>query len=382
MRVGSIPPGVSSAWKRDGLPRLPNVGRVEFKAVSKSYDGMSDVVDRLGFTIEPGEFLTLLGPSGSGKTTTLMMLAGFEQPTSGDITLEDRSILALPPHARNFGMVFQNYALFPHLSVAANIAFPLTVRKRPRAEVAERVTQALEMVRLANFGSRFPAQLSGGQQQRVALARALVFEPRLVLMDEPLGALDKRLREEMQAEIRHLHQALGVTMVYVTHDQVEAMALSDRVAVLQGGRIRQLGSPRIIREAPADGFVAKFVGDTNAMLGTVEGASNSSVRLRLDDGILLIGRSPDPVQPGQRKLASVRPERIRLDPPPTLENVFEGIVEDAMYLGDRVSVTVRLPSGLPLSIDLGIGGLDLQPAPGHPTRVGWASDHCLVLDPD
>jgi putative spermidine/putrescine transport system ATP-binding protein len=382
MRVGSVPPGVSLAWKRDGLSRLPNVGRVEFKAVSKSYDGMSDVVDRLALTIEPGEFLTLLGPSGSGKTTTLMMLAGFEQPTSGDITLEDESILALPPHARNFGMVFQNYALFPHLSVADNIAFPLTVRKRPRAEVAERVTQALEMVRLGNFGSRFPSQLSGGQQQRVALARALVFEPRLVLMDEPLGALDKRLREEMQVEIRHLHQELGVTMVYVTHDQVEAMALSDRVAVFQGGRIRQLGSPRIIREAPADGFVAKFVGDTNAMLGTVEGASNSSVRLRLDDGTLLVGRSPDPVHPGQRKLASVRPERIRLDPPPMLENIFEGIVEDAIYLGDRLSVTVRLPSGLPLSIDLGIGGLDHQPTQGHPARVGWASDHCLILAPD
>ena len=216
---------------------------VRLQGIGKTYDGSTRVVDDLDLDIERGEFLTLLGPSGSGKTTTLMMLAGFETPTSGEILLDGKPLAHLPPYKRQIGMVFQNYALFPHMSVAENIAFPLSVRNTGRAEAAGRVERALEMVQLGGFGSRRPAQLSGGQQQRVAVARALVFEPKLVLMDEPLGALDKQLREQMQLEIRRLHQRLGVTMVYVTHDQHEALTMSDRIAVFHRGRIQQLDTP-------------------------------------------------------------------------------------------------------------------------------------------
>ncbi|VFT47531.1 ABC transporter ATP-binding protein [Pseudomonas aeruginosa] len=209
---------------------------VSFRGVQKSYDGETLIVKDLNLDIRKGEFLTLLGPSGSGKTTSLMMLAGFETPTAGEILLAGRSINNVPPHKRDIGMVFQNYALFPHMTVAENLAFPLSVRGMSKTDVKERVKRALSMVQLDAFAGRYPAQLSGGQQQRVALARALVFEPQLVLMDEPLGALDKQLREHMQMEIKHLHQRLGVTVVYVTHDQGEALTMSDRVAVFHQGR--------------------------------------------------------------------------------------------------------------------------------------------------
>ena len=213
---------------------------IEFDGVCKTYDGRSNVVDQLDLAIAEGEFLSLLGPSGSGKTTTLMMLAGFERPTAGHIRLKGKSIESLPPYRRNFGMVFQNYALFPHMTVGENLAFPLSVRGIGKDDVTQRVKRALDMVRLPGLETRMPAQLSGGQQQRVAVARALVFEPQLILMDEPLGALDKQLREEMQLELRGLHDRLGITMVYVTHDQSEAMTMSDRVAVFHQGRIQQV----------------------------------------------------------------------------------------------------------------------------------------------
>src|SRR5574343_936781 len=228
----------------------PTTPLVRFAGVQKTYDGLSLVVRSLDLDIQRGEFLSLLGPSGSGKTTTLMMLAGFESPTAGEILLDGAPITRTPPHKRNFGMVFQNYALFPHMSVADNVAYPLTVRKVPKAEIATRVAKALDMVQLGGRGERFPGQLSGGQQQRVALARALVFEPQLVLMDEPLGALDKQLREHMQMEIKHIHQRLGVTVVYVTHDQGEALTMSDRVAVFHQGEIQQIAPPRELYETP------------------------------------------------------------------------------------------------------------------------------------
>jgi putative spermidine/putrescine transport system ATP-binding protein len=355
---------------------------VRLERLRKSYDGLSYAVDDLSLSIFRGEFLTLLGPSGSGKTTTLMMLAGFERPTSGDIMLEGRSIQDLPPHKRDFGMVFQNYALFPHLSVADNIAFPLAVRKLPRREIGKRLTRALEMVQLNGLEQRLPAQLSGGQQQRVALARALVFEPRLVLMDEPLGALDKRLREQMQYEIKGLHRRLGITIVYVTHDQVEAMVLSDRVAVFNHGAIRQLDTPRAIHEAPADGFVARFMGETNSAVGRVETVESGRVSLRLDKGPTVVGICRRPVTPGERMLMSVRPERIRIGPPSSFENAFDAVVEDLTYLGDRLVTFVRLACGFALSVDLGIDGLDKMPQHGQSVSVGWAANHCLILDAD
>src|SRR5438034_5007003 len=247
---------------------------VRFVGIGKTYDGVMRIVDALDLDIERGEFLTLLGPSGSGKTTTLMLLAGFETPTAGEILLEGKPLSRVPPYQRNIGMVFQNYALFPHMTIAENIGFPLSVRGVPAADIAKRVGRALDMVQLGGFGARRPAQLSGGQQQRTAVARALVFEPKLILMDEPLGALDKQLREQMQFEIRHLHQRLGVTMVYVTHDQSEALTMSDRIAVFHRGKIQQLGDPERIYEEPRNAFVARFVGENNRFEGKLESAGN------------------------------------------------------------------------------------------------------------
>ena len=249
-----------------------NDALISFKGVQKTYDGTQLVVRDLNLDIQRGEFLSLLGPSGSGKTTTLMMLAGFESPTAGDIFLDGKPITRTPPHKRNFGMVFQNYALFPHMTVAENIAYPLRVRKLPNAERDAKVKRALEMVQMGAMGGRYPSQMSGGQQQRVALARAMVFDPQLVLMDEPLGALDKQLREHMQIELKALHRQLGVTFVYVTHDQSEALTMSDRVAVFNDGRIQQIDRVDRLYETPSNRFVASFVGDNAVLDATVHAA--------------------------------------------------------------------------------------------------------------
>ena len=270
---------------------------VRFSGVQKTYDGEQLVVRALDLDIQRGEFLSLLGPSGSGKTTTLMMLAGFESPTAGDILLDGKQITRTPPHKRNFGMVFQNYALFPHLTVGQNVAYPLTVRKVPKAEQAERVKKALDMVRLSGMADRLPARLSGGQQQRVALARALVFNPQLVLMDEPLGALDKQLREHMQIELKELHRQLGVTFVYVTHDQGEALTMSDRVAVFNEGVIQQLADVESLYETPSNRFVAGFVGDSTVITGTLQG-SGTAWALQLPDGQRLPGLNVNHLAPG------------------------------------------------------------------------------------
>ena len=243
---------------------------VQFEKVQKSYDGTTLVVKDLNLSIARGEFLTLLGPSGSGKTTCLMMLAGFEAATHGEIRLAGRPIGNVAPHRRGIGMVFQNYALFPHMTVAENLAFPLQVRGMGRNEIRRRVARVLDMVKLGGMERRRPAQLSGGQQQRIAVARALVFEPDLVLMDEPLGALDKNLREQMQYEIRRMHENLGVTIVYVTHDQSEALTMSDRIAVFDDGVIQQLAAPDTLYERPENAFVARFIGENNRLLGRIK----------------------------------------------------------------------------------------------------------------
>ncbi|HAE01989.1 MAG TPA: spermidine/putrescine ABC transporter ATP-binding protein, partial [Rhodospirillaceae bacterium] len=242
---------------------------VRFENVQKSYDGETLVVKNFNIDIERGEFLTMLGPSGSGKTTCLMMLAGFEPATNGEIYLNGSPINNVPPHKRGIGMVFQNYALFPHMSVAENLAFPLKVRGMSKSDSEAKVKRALGMVRLDEFGGRRPGQLSGGQQQRVAVARALVFEPDLVLMDEPLGALDKNLREEMQFEIKHIHESLGVSVVYVTHDQSEALTMSNRIAVFNDGVVQQLAAPEVLYEKPENAFVAQFIGENNKLTGKV-----------------------------------------------------------------------------------------------------------------
>ena len=260
---------------------------VKFERVQKSYDGETLVVKDLNLELPKGEFLTMLGPSGSGKTTCLMMLAGFETATHGDILLDGVSINNIPPHQRGIGMVFQNYALFPHMTVAENLAFPLEVRKIAKAERETKIIRALDMVEMGSFAGRRPSQLSGGQQQRIALARALVFEPELVLMDEPLGALDKQLREKMQFEITNLAHALGITVVYVTHDQTEALTMSDRVAVFNDGQIQQLASPDSLYEEPENSFVAQFIGENNTLDGEVKNLSNNMAVVQLDDGSLI-----------------------------------------------------------------------------------------------
>ncbi|MBX6374096.1 MAG: ABC transporter ATP-binding protein [Acetobacteraceae bacterium] len=303
----------------------------------------------LDLAVERGEFLTLLGPSGSGKTTILMMLAGFERPTAGRILLDGRDIAGLPPHRRCIGVVFQSHALFPHMSVAENIAFPLEMRGVRKTERTARVRRALSLVRLEGYEERRPSQLSGGQQQRVALARALVFEPPIVLLDEPLAALDKSLREEMQLELRALQRRLRVTMLYVTHDQQEAMTLSDRIAVFEGGRIRQLATPRTLYEEPENAFVAGFVGENNLLPGTVigPGEEEDECRVRLDVGLEVEARVADAGGPGSRCVVAVRPERVAIAAVPAREFGEEGgalaaMVMESIFLGDHVRLKVSL----------------------------------------
>jgi putative spermidine/putrescine transport system ATP-binding protein len=336
-----------------GPEPAPPVPFVAFRGVQKTFDGKTVVVKDLNLNVAKGEFLTLLGPSGSGKTTTLMMLAGFEEPTQGQIELDGQPIAHLPPHKRNIGMVFQNYALFPHMSVWENLAFPLRVRSTPGKQVKDRVARALQMVSLDGFDKRKPFQLSGGQQQRVAVARALVFNPSLVLMDEPLGALDRHLREQMQFEIKKLHRDLGLTVVYVTHDQSEALTLSDRIAVFYDGRIQQVDAPEVLYENPANAFVATFVGENNKLEGMVTGANQDYVTVRLDGGQTIAAVRRDCGPAGSRGLLTVRPEHLRLtmeDPSQTGVNVIAAHVEDVVFHGDHMRVKLSVPGGGELSV--------------------------------
>ena len=309
---------------------------VEFVGVTKSYGGFLTVIHDLNLAVQKGEFLTLLGPSGSGKTTSLMMLAGFEAPTAGEIWIAGRPVQDIPPYRRNIGMVFQNYALFPHMTVAENLAYPLRVRRVPKPDMKVRVARSLEMVQMQQFADRKPAQLSGGQQQRVALARALVFEPELVLMDEPLGALDKSLRETLQYEIKHLHEKLGVTVVYVTHDQGEALTMSDRIAVFNHGRIEQLAAPAQLYETPANAFVAGFIGENNALPGIVREAREERCIVDLSCGSVSARTGPG-VGPGSNVIVSIRPEHLRLAPTvDRSENTLRATVSNVTYLGDHL----------------------------------------------
>ncbi|MFT8243618.1 ABC transporter ATP-binding protein [Roseomonas sp. BN140053] len=363
-----------------GMAVPPDTGLVRFESVEKSYGASAVAVRDLHLTVERGELLSLLGPSGSGKTTTLMMLAGFEQPTRGRILLEGRDIARTPPHRRGIGVVFQSYALFPHMSVADNIAFPLEVRGVSRREREGRARRALDMVRLAGFGDRRPSQLSGGQQQRVALARALVFEPPIVLLDEPLGALDKNLREEMQFEIRRLHRELGVTMLYVTHDQGEALTLSDRVAVFRAGRIRQLAAPRQLYERPADSFVAGFVGENNRLPGTVLRLDEGECRVRLDAGAEVFATAAAGVAAGGRCVVMVRPERVAVAPVAAEdlgEDALPARLIEAIFQGDHIRLRLSLGSGEVVAKRPAGGGA--LPEPGGPAALAWDVGHGIAF---
>ncbi|WCR12620.1 ABC transporter ATP-binding protein [Paracoccus stylophorae] len=356
---------------------------VAFEHVQKSYDGQTLVVKDLNLSIDKGEFLTMLGPSGSGKTTCLMMLAGFETATHGEIRLAGRPINQVPPHKRGIGMVFQNYALFPHMTVGENLSFPLEVRGMGKAERESRIRNALDMVQMGSFASRRPAQLSGGQQQRIALARALVFDPQLVLMDEPLGALDKQLREHMQFEIKHLHEKLGITVVYVTHDQGEALTMSDRVAVFDDGRIQQLAAPADLYERPENSFVAQFIGENNKLPGTIEKLSGQNALVRLSSGELIDATPVNVTEKGQKTLVSIRPERVEFKPEmmPQGAHMIDATVVEVIYMGDilRARLNVAGADDFVMKMRNTQGQTHLQP--GQKIKVGWHPADARALDP-
>ncbi len=357
-----------------------NGAAVRFEKVQKSYDGRNLVVKDLNLDIAPGEFLTMLGPSGSGKTTCLMMLAGFEPATHGEIFLNDSPINNVPPYKRGIGMVFQNYALFPHMTVAENLAFPLQIRKLPKSEQDAKVKKALDMVELGEFGNRRPIQLSGGQQQRVAVARALVFDPDLVLMDEPLGALDKQLREQMQYEIKHIHENLGVTVVYVTHDQSEALTMSDRVAVFEDGVIQQLSGPDELYENPQNSFVAQFIGENNKLSGTVTAVDQNTCQVRLQDGTELAAEAVNIQGVGEKTTISLRPERIEFDPKESMQNVVNGTIQEVIYHGDHLRVVMDVAGNDEFVVKVRNRGDQRELKVGQVHPLGWAAVDCKALD--
>ena len=341
--------------------------------------GRTKVVDDVSFTLAGGELLTLLGPSGSGKTTTMRMIAGFERPSAGSIRLGGVDIVEQPVHRRDIGVVFQQYALFPHLSVARNVAYPLEMRRISRQEVSRRVERALAMVRLTGLEGRLPRELSGGQQQRVALARAIVFEPRLLLMDEPMGALDKRLRESMQVEIRDLQRQLGITTVSVTHDQVEALVMSDLIAVLDGGVLQQLGKPLDVYQRPANRFVADFLGESNLLeidRWDVREGRPTAVSKR---GVTTFADSQTAANGQPSAWLIIRPENIGIGAAAdSLPNRCDAEVVESLYVGDLVKYKVVVEGGEQLMVKA-LASSGEPKSIGSRVSVGWRSEHCLPV---
>ncbi|BCH29894.1 polyamine-transporting ATPase [Mesorhizobium sp. L-8-10] len=356
-------------------------GRLVLDNVCKDY-GDFVAVDDVNFALAPGEFLTLLGPSGSGKTTTLMMVAGFEDPTRGTIKVGERDMVSLSPKERNFGVVFQSYALFPHMTARQNVEFPLRMRKQSADARRKAALEMLETVGLASFANRMPRELSGGQQQRVALARALVFKPDALLLDEPLGALDKQLREQMQYEIKDLQKKLGVSVLFVTHDQEEAMTMSDRIAVMDKGRIVQMGTPQDVYHHPATEFVANFLGETNLIPCVVEDASNEQVTVKLDNGQRCCALPPRigvPPSTGERAKLSIRPERVRiLSGDERVDTTFKGIAQTQSFLGRHFRSVV---SAMDQQIAIITSDLDRasMAQAGREISIGWMKQDAQVL---
>lgn len=351
---------------------------VEFRGIEKRYAaGGRAAVAGLDLCVERGEFLTLLGPSGSGKTSTLMMLAGFEAPSAGEIFVNGQSLANRPPYKRNMGVVFQNYALFPHMSVSDNLAFPLGVRGIRGADAKTKVDAALALVRLDGLGDRRPDALSGGQRQRVALARALIFEPDLVLMDEPLGALDRQLREHLQSEIKRIQRALGLTILYVTHDQSEALTLSDRIAVFADGRIQQIGTPEAIYEYPANAFVAGFVGENNMLAGIVVARDEKLCAVRLAGGQVVQAIATGTVGTGDRVIAAIRPEHIEISTGQSFDcNKLDARIEELVYQGDHGRIRAGLDGGGALVIRTpNLSGVTLS---DH-LPISWCTDRCFAF---
>jgi putative spermidine/putrescine transport system ATP-binding protein len=353
---------------------------LELRGLTKAFGGTRAVHD-LSLRIEAGTFLTLLGPSGSGKTTTLRMIAGFEEPTAGEIVVAGGVITDKPAHKRNIGMVFQQYALFPHLTVFQNVAYPLEMRRVSTTKIHARVEAALGLVRLGGFESRYPRQLSGGQQQRVALARAIVFEPPVLLMDEPLGALDKRLREAMQVEIRHLQKELAITTVSVTHDQVEALVMSDVIAVLDRGVLQQFGPPLELYRRPANQFVADFIGESNLLSGALAEGSGERV-FRTANGLLIRVAETGGGHPAAGRSIVVRPEAIRLGAAAEgAPNHYDAEVREALYVGDLVKYRLLVDSGDELVAKTLAPASSPYWSVGEKITIGWDHQDCLIVNP-
>lgn len=372
----------SKRKNKEGVGSTTKSKDIMLENLTKKYEGGDLIaVDSLDLKVEGEEFLTLLGPSGSGKTTTLMMVAGFVKPTAGKIIVGGRDTSYIPPYKRDIGMVFQHYALFPHMSVFDNIAFPLRMRKYSDKEINNKVQEALEMVQLPEYGDRYPDELSGGQQQRVAVARALVFEPVLMLMDEPLGALDKKLREQMQIELTDLHDKLDITVLYVTHDQEEALTMSTRVAVLNGGQLAQVGTPTELYESPESVFVADFIGESNLLEGKITNKEGDIYSVTSEDGLQIQAKNYSTNhEVGESVHIHIRPERIELSPKNEgFENSLEGKINKVIYLGEVTQLHVKVGSGsiLHLKHQNDSGPLDVQE--GDIINLSWKIDNTSIL---
>lgn len=361
---------------------------VELVALSKTFGGergTTDVVAAVhdvNLGIRSGEFFTLLGPSGCGKTTTLRLIGGFEVPSSGEVYIEGRPMRDVPPYRRPVNIVFQSYALFPHLTVAQNVGFGLSVKRVPRAERERRVREALELVRLPRLGDRKPSHLSGGQQQRVALARALVNDPAVLLLDEPLGALDLKLRKQMQIELKHLQQQVGITFIYVTHDQEEALTMSDRIAVMNDGRVLQVGDPVTVYEKPATQFVADFIGESNFLRGAVDSVSDGHAQVIVGGSVVYAEVNGAALSPGQQVTLTVRPEKLTLTRPEETDSPgLIGVVRETVYIGTDTRFVIDLASGEHIVARLqNIGDRGLgEFAVGEPVKVLWACQDARAL---
>lgn len=353
---------------------------LSLRDLTKVYDPHSgeQAVSELTLDVAEGEFVSLLGPSGSGKTTTLMMIAGFEDVTSGDILVDGSSIVGVPPHRRNIGVVFQNYALFPKMTVAQNINFPLRMRKRDGATIRDTVARLLDLIHLPGYEDRYPHQLSGGQQQRVALARALAFDPSLLLLDEPMGALDRKLREQLQLEVKHIQRSLGVTTVYVTHDQEEAMVLSDRIAIMDKGRVQQVGTPEQVYNRPANRFVAQFLGAANLLAAKVIASNESGGSGRaLLAGVDVPFTAERPMPRGASVELFLRPECVQLgreDAAP-----LRGVVETAIFVGESTKLHVRVDADTVISVTSPNRTGSSEHAIGERVSVSWDADRAVAL---
>jgi len=366
-----------------GMERRHLAHTLRLDGVSKHY-GLTKAVDKVSLTVPNGEFITLLGPSGSGKTTILMMVAGFYPPTRGEILLEERPITHLPPEKRNFGMVFQGYALFPHMTVFDNIAFPLRMRRRPLGDIKRRVDELLELVQLTSFCDRLPRMLSGGQQQRVALARALVFTPDILLLDEPLGALDRKLRASVQVELKLVHQRVGTTFIYVTHDQEEALAMSSRIAIIREGRLVQVGSPHELYERPATRFVADFLGRSNFIRGMVSKVYDSGFTYRVGQESFQQSATTGGVRAGEEVLIAIRPEKISLTEAPldSAANRVAGQIRNWNYFGDKFQSTIRTATLGDLTAVTPTWRCSVEPVDSRPVWLNWDDDASVVVKDD